>query len=156
MCEGQLHVVRCVRKGLVVHGVSRPPELNNRIDLVSLPLAAYLDNERPCECFTRNFLLNIHVDLDAMDNLDEKKALLGTRDASKKQRYTLVIHGGAGTMAKERSTPEQRAQYKAALARALRAGHEVLHLGGEAMDAAVAAVSSMEGDYFTLMRYDNH
>ncbi|KAI0717697.1 asparaginase [Cerioporus squamosus] len=59
-------------------------------------------------------------------------------------KFTLVIHGGAGTMDKSRSTPELRKQYKAALSRALRAGHAVLSAGGEAMDAAVAAVSSLE------------
>ncbi|KAI0829932.1 asparaginase [Trametes gibbosa] len=71
----------------------------------------------------------------------EKTPLLAARASPK---YTLVIHGGAGTMDKARSTPELRAQYKAALARALLAGHAVLSSGGEAMDAAVAAVSSME------------
>ena len=76
---------------------------------------------------------------------NEKEALLrpATRPGG---RYTLVIHGGAGTMAKENSTPAQRAAYKAALSRALLAGHAVLEEGGEAMDAAVAAVSSMEGN----------
>jgi beta-aspartyl-peptidase (threonine type) len=59
-------------------------------------------------------------------------------------KFVLVIHGGAGTMARERSTPEQRARYKAALADALKAGYAVLKAGGEAMDAAVAAVTSME------------
>ncbi len=58
----------------------------------------------------------------------------------------LVIHGGAGTMSKDRSTPELQAKYKAALAKALLAGHHVLKQGGEAMDAAVAAVTSMEGE----------
>ena len=48
-------------------------------------------------------------------------------------------------MLKENSTPEQRERYSTALREALRAGHEVLKQGGEAMDAAVAAVSSMEG-----------
>ena len=48
-------------------------------------------------------------------------------------------------MDKSRSTPELRAKYKAALSRALLAGYTVLEAGGEAMDAAVAAVSSMEG-----------
>ena len=67
------------------------------------------------------------------------------------QKYTLVIHGGAGTMDKARSTPELRAQYKAALARALMAGYGVLRDGGEAMDAAVAAVSSMEGMIWALI-----
>ncbi|KDQ57733.1 hypothetical protein JAAARDRAFT_47593 [Jaapia argillacea MUCL 33604] len=54
-------------------------------------------------------------------------------------KYVLVIHGGAGTMSKESSTPEQRAKYKAALGDALRAGYAVLKDGGEAMDAVVAA-----------------
>lgn len=48
-------------------------------------------------------------------------------------------------MSKEGSTPEQRKTYKAALSRALEAGYTVLKEGGEAMDAAVAAVSAMEG-----------
>ncbi|KAH9894904.1 asparaginase [Cubamyces lactineus] len=67
-----------------------------------------------------------------------------TPKARGQKKFTLVIHGGAGTMDKARSTPELRAQYKAALARALTAGYGVLRDGGEAMDAAVAAVSSME------------
>ncbi|KAF9222668.1 asparaginase [Gyrodon lividus] len=58
--------------------------------------------------------------------------------------FVLVIHGGAGTMNREGSTPEKRALYRAALGRALKAGHEVLKSGGEAMDAAVAAVTVME------------
>ncbi|KAI0093308.1 asparaginase [Irpex rosettiformis] len=72
---------------------------------------------------------------------NEKQALLAKPQTGK---YVLVIHGGAGTMARERSTPEQRAQYKAALSTALKAGYAVLNDGGEAMDAAVAAVASME------------
>ena len=48
-------------------------------------------------------------------------------------------------MSKEGASPEQRARYKTALSKALEAGYAVLKEGGEAMDAAVAAVSSMEG-----------
>jgi beta-aspartyl-peptidase (threonine type) len=62
--------------------------------------------------------------------------------------YVLVIHGGAlATMTREDSTPEQHATYRAALSQALRTGYDVLKSGGEAMDAAVAAVSVMEGGY---------
>ncbi|KAF9245057.1 nucleophile aminohydrolase, partial [Melanogaster broomeanus] len=60
------------------------------------------------------------------------------------QNFVLVIHGGAGTMNRDSSTPEQRAQYRTVLGLALTAGHEVLKNGGEAMDAAVAAVMVME------------
>ncbi|KAH0827437.1 nucleophile aminohydrolase [Lanmaoa asiatica] len=68
---------------------------------------------------------------------------VGKRDAG--QNYVLVIHGGAGdTLDREGSTPEQRAEYRETLTRALKAGHEILKLGGEAMDATVAAVTVME------------
>lgn len=60
-----------------------------------------------------------------------------------------MIHGGAGTMSRESSTPEKYAEYKFALAQALRAGYQVLREGGEAMDAAVAAVTVMEGAHHT-------
>jgi len=75
--------------------------------------------------------------------------------------YVLVIHGGAGTMSKKGSTFEQQAAYKTSLRAALEAvspfaahewphenlfqGYKVLRDGGEAMDAVVAAVTSMEG-----------
>ncbi|KAM6502378.1 asparaginase [Amanita muscaria] len=60
------------------------------------------------------------------------------------QRYVLVVHGGAGTILRERSTPEQQEAYRKALDKALIAGYEVLRANGEAMDAAVAAVRVME------------
>ncbi|KAH6901107.1 L-asparaginase [Coprinopsis sp. MPI-PUGE-AT-0042] len=47
-------------------------------------------------------------------------------------------------MSKEGSTPEQRLAYKTALGEALRAGYAILKEGGEAMDAAVSAVVSLE------------
>lgn len=75
----------------------------------------------------------------------EKRALLSK---PKKNDCVLVIHGGAGTMSKEGSSKEQQSLYKAALRSALVAGYEVLNDGGEAMDAAVAAVSIMEGAHF--------
>ena len=57
--------------------------------------------------------------------LQEKLPLLPSPSPSP---YVLVIHGGAGTMSKEGSTPEQRAAYKTALAEALRSvGIPCLH-----------------------------
>lgn len=60
-------------------------------------------------------------------------------------RYVLVVHGGAGILSRKGSTPEQQALYRTALRSALQAGYDVLSAGGEAMDAAVAAVAVMEG-----------
>ncbi|KAG8764041.1 hypothetical protein FRC15_007794 [Serendipita sp. 397] len=78
----------------------------------------------------------------------EKEPLIPdfTRRKSKKTRKpVLVIHGGAGIFDKSKSTPEQREMYKSALRAALLAGHKILSAGGSAMDAAVAAVTCMEG-----------
>ncbi|KAH6901096.1 nucleophile aminohydrolase [Coprinopsis sp. MPI-PUGE-AT-0042] len=58
--------------------------------------------------------------------------------------YVLVVHGGAGIISKEGSSPEQRQAYNTALGEALMAGYAILKEGGEAMDAAVAAVVSLE------------
>lgn len=48
-------------------------------------------------------------------------------------------------MSRDKSTPEKEVQYKKMLSAALRAGYDVLSSGGEAMDAAVAAVTVLEG-----------
>jgi len=49
----------------------------------------------------------------------EKRPLLGNLQSKPLPRHVLVIHGGAGTMTRAGSTPEQQAAYKAALSQAL-------------------------------------
>jgi beta-aspartyl-peptidase (threonine type) len=78
------------------------------------------------------------------ESVDEKRSLSKQR-RPKGAKHVLVIHGGAGTILRSRSSPEQQARYHAELRAALRAGNAVLSMGGEAIDAVVAAVSVMEG-----------
>lgn len=59
-------------------------------------------------------------------------------------RWSLAIHGGAGTLDPAQMTPERRAEYEAALQKALDAGAKVLAEGGSAMDAVKAAIIPME------------
>jgi beta-aspartyl-peptidase (threonine type) len=59
-------------------------------------------------------------------------------------KWSLAIHGGAGTLDPAQMTPERRAEYEAALQAALDAGTKVLREGGAAMDAVKAAVIVME------------
>lgn len=59
-------------------------------------------------------------------------------------KYTLVIHGGAGTILRENMTPEMEKAYKLGLEAALNAGYTLLHKGGSALDAVKAAVISLE------------
>lgn len=59
-------------------------------------------------------------------------------------KWSLAIHGGAGTLDPAQMTPERRAAYEAALQQALDAGAKVLAEGGSAMDAIKAAIIPME------------
>ena len=58
--------------------------------------------------------------------------------------YSLAIHGGAGTITRDRMTPELEAAYREKLTEALRAGQKVLAKGGPALDAVSAAITVME------------
>ena len=62
------------------------------------------------------------------------------------KRFSLAIHGGAGTIRRDSMTPEMEAAYHAGLRTALLAGHKVLAAGGPAMDAVTAAVMALEDD----------
>jgi beta-aspartyl-peptidase (threonine type) len=61
-------------------------------------------------------------------------------------RWSIAIHGGAGTMDKATMTAAQQAEYAAALGAALDAGAKVLAEGGSALDAVEAAVVTLEDD----------
>lgn len=60
--------------------------------------------------------------------------------------WSIAIHGGAGTMAPDKMSEAQQAEYRAALGAALDAGAKVLAEGGGALDAVEAAVVVLEDD----------
>lgn len=62
------------------------------------------------------------------------------------QDWRLVIHGGAGTIARDRMTAEQDAEIRAALTLALETGSAVLADGGSALDAVEATIRVLEDD----------
>ena len=73
-------------------------------------------------------------------------ALLLLAAAAATPQWSLVIHGGAGVIERERLTPEQDRAIRAALDQALDAGQAVLAKGGAATDAVEAAVKVLEDD----------
>ena len=73
-------------------------------------------------------------------------AAMSTSAVARPPSWTLVIHGGAGTLERSRITPEQDAAIRAALASALEAGSLILGSGGSALDAVEAAVRLLEDD----------
>lgn len=56
----------------------------------------------------------------------------------------LVIHGGAGTLTRERLTPELEAEYRNALRAGLEAGYQRLSAGDDSELAVIAAIQVLE------------
>jgi beta-aspartyl-peptidase (threonine type) len=59
-------------------------------------------------------------------------------------KFAMAIHGGAGTLNRENMTEDQRLAHETALLDALKAGVAILEKGGRSLDAAEAAVISLE------------
>ncbi len=59
-------------------------------------------------------------------------------------KYSIALHGGAGTISRNSMTPERELHYRNALAEALQAGVAILEKGGSSLDAVSAAVVSLE------------
>ena len=58
--------------------------------------------------------------------------------------YGLVIHGGAGTITKEKMTSEKEAEYRGKIMEALTVGYKILERGDPSLDAVEAVVRIME------------
>ena len=56
----------------------------------------------------------------------------------------IVIHGGAGTIERDKMSAEIEARYRKTLTEAVSAGHRVLARGGRSQDAVIAAIVVME------------
>jgi L-asparaginase / beta-aspartyl-peptidase len=64
---------------------------------------------------------------------------------SKNKKYTIVLHGGAGTIS--RSLPDSiKEEYIKALKNALQIGKEILEKGGSSLDAVESVVKYLEDD----------
>ena len=58
--------------------------------------------------------------------------------------FTIVIHGGAGTILKEDMTPELELAYLSGLQQTLQVSYAVLEEGGTAVNAVKAAIVLLE------------
>jgi beta-aspartyl-peptidase (threonine type) len=61
-------------------------------------------------------------------------------------RWSIAIHGGAGTILRENLSEEQRAAYETSLGAALDAGSKILIDGGSSIEAVAASVVLLEDD----------
>jgi beta-aspartyl-peptidase (threonine type) len=57
-------------------------------------------------------------------------SIIQVAEAKPKEKFALVIHGGAGTILKKNMTAEREAAYRAKLDEALQTGYKILNTGG--------------------------
>jgi beta-aspartyl-peptidase (threonine type) len=70
--------------------------------------------------------------------------IIQVAEAKPKEKFALVIHGGAGTILKKNMTAEREAAYRTKLDEALQTGYKILNTGGTAMNAVEATIHVME------------
>ncbi|GAW97496.1 MULTISPECIES: isoaspartyl peptidase/L-asparaginase family protein [Colwellia] len=62
--------------------------------------------------------------------------------------FAIAIHGGAGTIEKDRFSPEKEAAYRAKLQESVEVGYAILEQGGTSLDALTAAINILENSPF--------
>lgn len=92
--------------------------------------------------FFSRIWLALVISLTALAPANAEKDKPVTKDKS----WTLVIHGGAGSMERGKIVPERETLLRAGLTQALDAGSVVLDKGGSALDAVSAAIMVLEND----------
>ncbi|MEN7551214.1 isoaspartyl peptidase/L-asparaginase [Rapidithrix thailandica] len=60
------------------------------------------------------------------------------------KKFTLVIHGGAGTIKKENMSDELEQQYREKLTEALQSGYHILEKGGTSLEAISVSIQVLE------------
>jgi len=68
-------------------------------------------------------------------------------DLSADSRFAIVIHGGAGTIARADMTPENEADIRATLQASVQAGYKTLSAGKSSTEAVIAAINVMEDSH---------
>jgi beta-aspartyl-peptidase (threonine type) len=62
-------------------------------------------------------------------------------------KFSIAIHGGAGTITRSMMTPEKESAYTNALSEALAVGEEILRNGGSSLDAVEKTVMALENNH---------
>lgn len=99
------------------------------------------------------------------DSMSTEMAVEATSNKSDTPQFSIVIHGGAGTILKKNMTPEKEAAYRQKLEEAIRVGYNILKEGGSSLDAVQKTINVMEdsplfnsgkGAVFTHEGYNEH
>jgi len=89
------------------------------------------------------YLFSILIVFSSCNNA-ETTVKTTTETKSPKAEFSIIIHGGAGTILKKNMTSEKEAAYKAKLEEAIRVGYNILKNGGTSLDAVQKTINVME------------
>ena len=64
----------------------------------------------------------------------------------KTHQIAFVVHGGAGTIERDKMTLEREKEYRSGIERALKTGYNILQGGGSSLDAVESAIRTLEDD----------
>ncbi len=82
----------------------------------------------------------------ALADAQERGKIDNPSNPMNQKKFALVVHGGAGTIERDKMTADKEREYRSGLEKALRAGYDVLNTGGSSLDATEAAVRVLEDD----------
>lgn len=68
----------------------------------------------------------------------------GTFIEQKQSEFSIIIHGGAGTIKRENMSPEKEEEYAKKLKEAIRVGYDILKNGGTSLDAVQNTINILE------------
>lgn len=63
---------------------------------------------------------------------------------NKTNTFSIIIHGGAGIILKDKMTPDKKAEYSKKLEEAIRVGYNILKNGGTSLDAVEKTINILE------------
>lgn len=75
---------------------------------------------------------------------EQKTELSPDENIPEKAEFSIVIHGGAGTIEREKMTDEKEAEYNKKLEEAIRVGYSILKNGGTSLDAVEKTINVLE------------
>ena len=75
---------------------------------------------------------------------EQKTELSPVENIPEKVEFSIVIHGGAGTIEREKMTDEKEAEYNKKLEEAIRVGYTILKKGGTSLDAVEKTINVLE------------
>ena len=82
----------------------------------------------------------------ALADAQERGKIDNPANSMNQKKFALVVHGGAGTIERDKMTADKEREYRSGLEKALRAGYDVLNTGGSSLDAVEAVGRFAESD----------